>query len=138
MVRAAGIVLAAATAAASNTGPRLHIAGGNAQSATAYASGISADYWTTFAAPLRVSTGAVKNVAIRFTCASRGCTFPPQDQPDTVNRVDPTSYDVKVVNGTAEITLTIATAAPETVTVLAYPSTARAHAGAVAFTLTAR
>ena len=130
-------MLAAATATQHGL-PHLRVVSGTPQSAVAYASGTSAQYVTVFTTPLRVWVGAAKNVAVRFSCVTAGCTLPPQDQPDTVVRVDPTSYDVKVVKGQAEVSLTLATTEPGTFTVLAYPSTARRHAGAVAFILTAR
>ena len=134
---AAGVVLAA-VAASQHGLPHLRAVSGTPQSALAYASGTSAQYVTVFPTPLRVAVGAAKNVAVRFSSVTAGCTLPPQDQPDTVVRVDPASYDVKVVKGNAEISLTLATGAPGTFTVLAYPSTARHRAGAVAFTLVAR
>ncbi|MBV8151616.1 MAG: hypothetical protein JOY59_08670, partial [Candidatus Eremiobacteraeota bacterium] len=95
-------------------------------------------YVAEFTQPLVVTVGNVKNVAVRFTCVTPHCTFPPSDQPDTVTRVDPATYDVRVVKGKAEIALTVAGPAPGAYTVLAYPSTARRRAGAVAFILTAR
>ena len=138
MFRTAAAVLAAVAAASPHAASPLRVVSGTPQSAVAYAAGNSAQYVTVFTTPLVVSVGNAKNVAVRFSCASRGCTFPPSDQPDTVNRVDPASYDVKAVGGKAEISLTLATLAPGRFTVLAYPSTARRRAGAVAFTLIAR
>ena len=136
MFRAAGIVLAAAVAAPHGP-PHLRIVAGTPQSAVAYAEGNSRNYVAEFG-PLEVAVGNVKNVAVRFTCVTRGCTFAPSDQPDTVTRVDPATYDVRAVNGKAEISLTLSGPSPGPYTVLAYPNTARRHAGAVAFTLTAR
>jgi len=118
----------------------LDAVGGTPQNAPAYAASNAAEYVTTFAHPLVVTVRGKNRGKIRFSCISPGCRFPPSDQPDSVTRFDPRSYDVEPEKGKASIELTLATPAPGTFTVIAYPAAdaAKKNRPEVRFTLVAR
>ena len=94
--------------------PHLTLKSGTPQTARA---------WVAAMPVVNVSPAKLK---VRFRCITRGCEFPASDQPDTVSRVNASTYDVQSVKGTASIKLTIWTVAPENVVVLAQPSGAKA------------
>lgn len=100
---------------------RIAIASGTPQSAQAWVAARANRYEAKFdgALVVRVSRAITK---IRFRCVTRGCEFPPSDQPDTVTRVDPNAYDVMAVKGQASIKLTVWTVTPENVVVVAQPA----------------
>ncbi len=102
----------------------------------AYASTHSSEYEVEFHQPLVVAvTGHVDK--IRYRCISRGCTFPPADQGEDVERVNKSTYDVKVDDGKATIELTVAMPSVESVIVEARPASGAGKAVA-RFVLTAR
>jgi hypothetical protein len=105
--------------------PHLTLKSGTPQTARAWVAARATRYETDFNAALVVNVSPAK-LKVRFRCITRGCEFPASDQPDTVSRVNASTYDVQSVKGTASIKLTIWTVAPENVVVLAQPSGAKA------------
>ena len=118
----AGLSLAAASG---KDVPRLTIKSGTPQTARAWVAARATRYETGFTAALVVNVSPAK-LKVRFRCITRGCEFPASDQPDTVARVDASSYDVQSVKGTASIKLTIWTDTPKNVVVVAQPADATA------------
>ncbi len=104
--------------------PRLTIKSGTPQTARAWVAARADRYEVDFNAALVVNVSPAK-VKVRFRCITRGCEFPPSDQPDTVARVDGSAYDVQSVKGMASIKLTIWTVTPENVVVVAQPAGAK-------------
>ncbi len=87
---------------------------GDGQSAHAFAASTGPGYETVFAQPLVVrvdAAGAARNGSrrVRFTCADRGCRFPPSEQGDDVTRVDRRTYEVRLVDGRATLPVTLST-----------------------------
>ena len=113
-----GISLAAASG---NDLTRITLKSGTPQTARAWVAARANRYETKFDAALAVNVSPAK-IKVRFRCVTRGCEFPASDQPDTVSRVDPSTYDVTSVKGVASIKVTIWTLTPETVTVVAQPA----------------
>jgi hypothetical protein len=115
---AIGLSFAAATA---KEAPRIAIKSGTPQTARAWVAARANRYETKFEAALVVNVAPDKT-KVRFRCITRGCEFPPADQPDTVARVDGSAFDVLSAKGIAAITLTIWTVTPENVVVVAQPA----------------
>jgi len=103
--------------------PTARAVSGAPQSAWGYASTASTTYVAEFARPLvvRLEGGRAADVAVRFWCATPGCTLPPSDQPNDVSRFDPRSYDVKVEHGRAELQVTLGVPSPGPYVMLAAP-----------------
>ena len=99
---------------------RLQIVSGTPQVAHAYVAPAAPIYVTEFTQPLVVRVSGAKNPkqGVRFFCVTKGCTLPPQEQPDGT-RIDPRTFEVPTKNGKASISVTIATATPQTVEVYA-------------------
>jgi hypothetical protein len=114
----AGLPLAAA---AGKDVPRISIKSGTPQTAQAWVAARANRYETKFDAALVVRVAPAKT-KVRFRCITRGCEFPASDQPDSVSRVDASTYDVASAKGEASIKLTIWTATPENVVVVAQPA----------------
>jgi hypothetical protein len=112
---------AAAAAPAVREAPRIAIKSGTPQTARVWVAARANRYETKFDAALVVNVAPDKT-KVRFRCITRGCEFPPADQPDTVTRVDGSAFDVLSAKGTAAITLTIWTVTPEDVVVVAQPA----------------
>jgi hypothetical protein len=94
---------------------------GTPQTAQAWVATRADRYETDFHDALVVK--AAKGVAkVRFRCITRGCEFPPSDQPDNVSRVDASAYDVEPKKGIASIKLIVWTVTPEDVIIVAQPS----------------
>jgi hypothetical protein len=108
-------------AASANAVPQLAVKSGTPQTARAWVAARANRYETRFddALVVRVSPAKIK---VRFRCITRGCEFPPSDQPDTVSRVDASAYDVESRQGLATIKLTVWTVTPENVVVVAQPT----------------
>jgi hypothetical protein len=110
-------------AASSLSAPaRLTIKAGTPQTARAWVAARANRYETKFDHALVVLVSPAKS-KVRFHCITRGCEFPASDQPDTVTRVDPSTYDVASVKGEAAIKLIVWTVTPENVVVVAELST---------------
>lgn len=91
---------------------------GTPQTAQAWVAARTDRYETHFDDALVVKAG--KGVAkVRFRCITRGCEFPPSDQPDNVSRVGASAYDVVPKKGLASIKLIVWTVTPENVVVVA-------------------
>jgi hypothetical protein len=114
---AIGLTLAAAAA---KEPPRLTIKSGTPQTARAWVAARANRYETKFDAALVVNVSPDK-IKVRFRCITRGCEFPPADQPDTVARVDSNAFEVLSAKGVASIKLTIWTVTPEDVVIVAQP-----------------
>jgi hypothetical protein len=109
------------TAATAKEALRLTIKSGTPQSARAWVAARANRYETKFDAALVVNVAPDK-IKVRFRCITRGCEFPPADQPDSVARVDGSAFDVLSAKGIAAIKLTIWTVTPEDVVVVAQPA----------------
>jgi hypothetical protein len=118
---ALALVAACFATAAAAAPARISITSGTPQSARAWVAARANRYETRFDAALVVAV-ASPQTKVRFRCVTRGCEFPPSDQPDTVARVDGSAYDVTSVKGEASIKLTIWTLTPENVVVIAQPA----------------
>ncbi|MGD1065637.1 MAG: hypothetical protein ABR975_02370 [Vulcanimicrobiaceae bacterium] len=119
---AALLVLTAAAAAAPPY--LLHAVSGAPQSAWSYAAIDRAAYDAAFTKPLvvRLIGHHASHAVVRFTCISRDCELAPSEQPDSVTRVDPRSYNVKSDDdGTATISVTLQVDTPGTNVVRAAP-----------------
>jgi len=94
---------------------------GTPQTARAWVAARADRYETHFdgALVVKAATGVAK---VRFRCITRGCEFPPSDQPDNVVRVDAAAYDVVPKKGLASIKLIVWTVTPENVVVVAQPA----------------
>lgn len=99
----------------------LSVQSGTPQTARAWVAARADRYETQFNAALVVKAG--KGVTkVRFRCITRGCEFPPADEPDNVSRVDAAAFDVVPKKGLASIKLVVWTTTPENVVVVAQPS----------------
>ena len=94
---------------------------GTPQTARAWVAARADRYETHFDSPLVVKVGGGVD-KVRFRCITRGCEFPPSDQPNNVSRADASAYDVVPSRGIASIKLIIWTVTPETVIIVAQPS----------------
>jgi hypothetical protein len=122
-----GLVIAAlplAAAAVGKDAPQLTIKSGTPQTVHAWVAARAKKYELDIPAALVVNVSPA-DVKVRFRCVTPGCEFPPSDQPDSVTRVDASAYDVTAKNGAATIKLTIWTASPESVVVVAQPAGAK-------------
>lgn len=91
---------------------------GTPQTARAWVAQRADRYETHFDNALTVKVS--KSVAkVRFRCITRGCEFPPQDQPDNVARADDGGYDVTPKKGIAAIKLVVWTVTPQNIVVVA-------------------
>jgi hypothetical protein len=102
----------------------VHAVSGAPQSAWSYAAIDRAAYDAAFTKPLvvRLIGHHARHALVRFTCISRDCELAPSDQPDSVTRVDPRSYNVKSDDdGTATISVTLQVDTPSTNVVRAAP-----------------
>ncbi len=104
--------------ATGNAPARLTIVSGTPQTARAWVAARANRYETRFGAALVVRVSPAKST-VRFHCVTPGCEFPPSDQPASVTRVDPSTYDVASAKGIASIKLIIWTITPENVVVVA-------------------
>jgi hypothetical protein len=121
---AATALVVLAAAAAAEPPFRVHAVSGAPQSAWSYAAIDRAAYDAAFTRPLvvRLVGHHARHAVVRFSCISRDCQLAPSDQPDSVTRVDPRSYDVKSDDGgTASITVTLQVDTPSTNVVRAAP-----------------
>ena len=109
-------------AAAGKAGPQLSIKSGTPQTAQAWVAARADRYETHFDTALVVNVKPAMKV--RFRCITRGCEFPPSDQPDNVSRVDASAYDVTSAKGEATIKLIVWTTTPENVVIVAQPADA--------------
>ena len=126
---------------------RAEIAGGNMQTAQAYAEPAKSKYVTEFPRLLEVrvpgwpSEGDKQRV--RFHCVTPRCVLASTDQPTDgkyVDRVDPTTYDGHVTKGKAFVKIAVEADAPAGIyTVTATPRAGKGgRAVAATFTLTSR
>jgi hypothetical protein len=120
-IPALALTLLSASATAGATAARIAVVSGTPQSAHAWVAPRANRYETKFDAALVVSVSPPET-KVRFRCVTRGCEFPASEQPETVTRVDASTYDVAAAKGQAAIKLTVWTVAPETVTVVARPA----------------
>jgi len=141
---AAATALLVLTATAAAPRPfRVYAVSGAPQSAWSYAAIDRAAYDAAFTTPLvvRLLGHHARHAVVRFTCITRDCALAQSDQPDSVTRVDPRSYDVKSDDdGTASISVTLQVDTPSTNVVRAAPvvdGTPLAR-GTADFVLTAR
>ncbi len=103
--------------------PAAHPVSGAPQSAWGYAETAAPFYVAEFPRPLVVRLAGRRdpNVAVRFWCASRGCTFPPADVGDTVNRKDDRTFEVKVIRMEASLKVTLQVPSPGEFVIFAAP-----------------
>ena len=126
---------------------RAVIAGGNAQSAQAYAEPAKSKYVTEFPRLLEVRVpgwpAEGDKQRVRFHCATPGCVLASTDQPNDgkyVDRIDPTTYDGHITKGKSFVKIAVEADAPiGTYTVTATPRAGKGErAVAASFTLTSR
>lgn len=110
-------------AAASDNAPGLTLKSGTPQTAQAWVAARANRYETRFDGALVVNVSPAKR-KVRFHCITRGCEFPAMDQPDSVTRVDASTFDVASAKGQASIKVTVWTVTPENVVVVARPADA--------------
>lgn len=115
---------------------RIAVKSGTPQSARAWAASGANVYETAFDQAL-VVTVSPADTRVRFRCVTPGCIFPPSDQPDGVDRVDTSAFDVASDKGIASIKLVVRSVSTGSVTVVATPAT-DPHGPAARFILNAR
>jgi len=138
---AAVLALAPLGSAAAAPLPRARAVSGAPQSAWGYADVAAPLYDAEFARSLVVSVpGHDGDLEVHFWCASPNCVLPISEQPDSVSRVDPRTYAVKVQKGRAELHLTLGVRTPGTYVVMAAPvvNDKLRLTGAARFVLTVR
>jgi hypothetical protein len=117
-----GLALAATPAGSgAEDAQRITITSGTPQNVRVWVAARANRYEAKYDKALTVSVSPA-TLKVRFRCITRGCEFPAQDQPDSVARIDPSTYDVTGVKGVASIKLIVWTMTPENVVVTAQPS----------------